>query len=80
MSWADARTVHGFQRRLVTEDLAVAMKFNHAQKVATAHAITDLLAADGADTREDLHAWLDHQTNRAALRAVKESGRRASTT
>ncbi|MFI0990477.1 hypothetical protein ACH4SZ_35110, partial [Streptomyces exfoliatus] len=43
MSWPDARTVRGFQGRLATEDLAVAMKFNHAQKVATAHAITDLL-------------------------------------
>lgn len=74
LSWADARTVRGFQRRLVTEDLAVAMKFNHAQKVATAHAITDLLAADGVDTREDLYAWLDHRANRAALRAVKGVG------
>jgi hypothetical protein len=44
------------------------MKFNHAQKVATAHAVTDLLAADGVDTREDLHTWLDHQANRTALR------------
>ncbi|MCC0575127.1 hypothetical protein [Streptomyces californicus] len=74
LSWADARKVRGFQRRLVTEDLAVAMKFNHAQKVATAHAITDLLAADGVDTREDFHAWLDHQANRAALRTVKGVG------
>ncbi|MEV4968341.1 hypothetical protein ACFWZK_25100 [[Kitasatospora] papulosa] len=52
----------------------MAMKFNHAQKVATAHAITDLLAADGVDTRENLHAWLDRQTNRAALRTVKGVG------
>ncbi|MFD3977079.1 HhH-GDP family DNA glycosylase [Streptomyces griseus] len=52
----------------------MAMKFNHAQKVATAHAITDLLAGDGVDTREDLHAWLDQQANRAALRAVKGVG------
>ncbi|MFJ8091773.1 hypothetical protein [Streptomyces griseofuscus] len=74
LSWPDARTVGGFQRRLATEDLAVAMKFNHAQKVATAHAITDLLAAHGVDTREDLHAWLDHQANRAALRTVKGVG------
>jgi hypothetical protein len=74
LSWADARTVRGFQRRLVTEDLAVAMKFNHVQKVATAHAITDLLAAHGVDTREDLHTWLDHQANRAALRTVKGVG------
>ncbi len=74
LSWPDARTVSGFQRRLVTEDLAVAMKFNHAQKVATAHAITDLLAVHGVDTREDLHTWLDRQANRAALRTVKGVG------
>ncbi|MFF1297165.1 MULTISPECIES: hypothetical protein [unclassified Streptomyces] len=74
LSWPDARTVRGFQGRLATDDLAVAMKFNHAQKVATAHAITDLLAANGVDTRDDLHAWLDHLANRAALRTVKGVG------
>ncbi|MFF7631265.1 hypothetical protein [Streptomyces cyaneofuscatus] len=73
-SWPDARTVSGFQRRLATEDLAVAMKFKHAQKVATAHAITGLLAARGVDTREDLHTWLGHQVNRAALLTVKGVG------
>ncbi|MBL1286301.1 hypothetical protein JKV81_05475 [Streptomyces sp. For3] len=36
LTWADARTIRGFQRRLVTEDLTVVMRFNHAQKVATA--------------------------------------------
>ncbi|MFG2651247.1 hypothetical protein [Streptomyces sp. NPDC048436] len=72
--WPDARTVRGFQGRLATEDLAVAMKFNHAQKVATAHAITDLLAVNGIDTPDDLHTWLDHQTNRATLRSVKGVG------
>ncbi|MFJ8944631.1 hypothetical protein ACIRG4_15485 [Streptomyces sp. NPDC102395] len=50
------------------------MKFNHAQKAATAHAITDLLAAHGVDTREELHTWLEHQANRAALRTVKGVG------
>ncbi|WP_189397021.1 hypothetical protein [Streptomyces sp. FBKL.4005] len=74
LSWPDASTVRGFQHRLATEDLAVAMKFNHAQKVATAHAITDLLAAHGVDTREDLRTWLHHQDNRAALRTVKGVG------
>ncbi|MFD9339564.1 hypothetical protein ACFWBF_35065 [Streptomyces sp. NPDC060028] len=73
-NWPDANTVRGFQSRLATEDLAVAMKFNHAQKVATAHAITDLLAANGVDTYDDLHAWLDQQANRAALRTVKGVG------
>ncbi|WP_369142099.1 hypothetical protein [Streptomyces sp. R44] len=72
--WPDARTVRGFQSRLATEDLAVAMKFNHARKVATAHAITDFLVAHGVDTRDDLHAWLDQQANRAALRTVKGVG------
>ncbi|GGX97935.1 hypothetical protein GCM10010515_75350 [Streptomyces fructofermentans] len=52
----------------------MAMEFNHAQKVATAHAITDLLAAHGVDTRDDLHTWLGHQVNRAALRTVKGVG------
>ncbi|WP_190040152.1 hypothetical protein [Streptomyces fructofermentans] len=74
LSWPDARTVRGFQRQLATRDLAVAMEFNHAQKVATAHAITDLLAAHGVDTRDDLHTWLGHQVNRAALRTVKGVG------
>ncbi|MGW4496481.1 hypothetical protein [Streptomyces sp. NPDC004376] len=72
--WPDAATVHGFQRRLATEDHAVAINFNHSRKVATAHAITDLLAAKGVDTRDELHAWLDHETNRAALRTVKGVG------
>jgi len=74
LSWPDAKTVRGFQNRLATDDLAVAMKFNHAQKAATAHAITDLLAANGVDTHGDLHGWLDHQANRAALRTVKGVG------
>ncbi|MFB7454851.1 hypothetical protein [Streptomyces sp. NPDC056194] len=73
-SWPDARTVRGFQSRLATEDLAIAMRFNHARKVATAHAITDLLAANGVDTHDDLHTWLGHQTNRTALRTVKGVG------
>ncbi|MEU2837113.1 hypothetical protein ABZ776_08435 [Streptomyces sp. NPDC007076] len=72
--WPDATTVRSFQGRLATEDLAVAMHFNNSQKVATAHAITDLLATNGVDTRIDLHAWLDHQANRAALRTVKGVG------
>ncbi|WP_203237582.1 hypothetical protein [Streptomyces sp. CdTB01] len=73
-SWPDARTVRGFQSRIATEDLALAMRFHHAKKVATAHAITDLLAGHGVDTREDLHTWLDRQVNRAALRTVKGVG------
>ncbi|MFE9559316.1 hypothetical protein ACFYMW_39885 [Streptomyces sp. NPDC006692] len=72
--WPDATTVRGFQGRLAVENLAVAMHFNAPRKVATAHAITDLLAANGVDTRDDLHAWLGHQTNRAALRTVKGVG------
>ncbi|MER5779337.1 hypothetical protein ABT144_34645 [Streptomyces sp. NPDC002039] len=73
-NWPDAISVRGFQSRLVTEDLAVAMKFHHARKVATACAITDLLAANGVDTHDDLHDWLGRQANRAALRTVKGVG------
>ncbi|MFF3459583.1 hypothetical protein ACFYXH_35835 [Streptomyces sp. NPDC002730] len=73
-AWPDAATVRGFQARLATEDLAVAMNFKSPSRVATAHAITDLLAARGVDSRDDLHAWLDHRDNRAALRAVKGVG------
>ncbi|MFF3014078.1 hypothetical protein [Streptomyces sp. NPDC057939] len=72
--WPDATTVRGFRARLATEDLAVAMDFNSPRRVATARAITDLLSVRGVDTREDLHAWLDHRTNRAALRTVKGVG------
>jgi hypothetical protein len=32
------------------------MNFNDSRKVATAHAITDLLAANGVNTCGDLHA------------------------
>lgn len=73
-AWPDAATVRGFQARLATEDLAVAMNFNSPSRVATAHAITNLLVDRGVDTRDDLHAWLGHQGNRAALRAVKGVG------
>ncbi|MFD5469490.1 hypothetical protein [Streptomyces sp. NPDC127105] len=73
-AWPDAVTVRGFQARLATEDLGVAMNFKSPSRVATAHAITDLLVARGVDTRDDLRAWLDHQDNRAALRAVKGVG------
>ncbi|MFJ3339329.1 hypothetical protein [Streptomyces sp. NPDC086766] len=73
-AWPDAATVRGFQARLVTEDLAIAMNFKSPRRVATAHAITDLLVAEDVDTRDDLHAWLDHQDHRAALRAVKGVG------
>ncbi|MER7533832.1 hypothetical protein ABTX77_03460 [Streptomyces sp. NPDC097704] len=72
--WPDAVTVRGFQARLATEDLAVAMDFNSPGRVATAHAITELLASRGVDTRDDLHEWLGRQDNRAALRAVKGVG------
>jgi endonuclease III len=54
------------------------MNVNDSQKVATAHAITDLLAANGVTTRDDLHAWLDHQAHRAALRTVKGVGPKSS--
>jgi hypothetical protein len=74
LAWPDAATVYGFQRRLATEDLALAMNFKSPSRVATAHGITNLLAARGIDTRDDLHAWLGHQANRAALRAVKGVG------
>ncbi|WP_230211243.1 HhH-GDP family DNA glycosylase [Streptomyces kaniharaensis] len=73
-AWPDAATVRGFQARLATEDLAVALNFNSPRKVATAHGITALLAARGVDTRGDLHSWLGRQANRAALRAVKGVG------
>ncbi|MFB7277245.1 hypothetical protein ACFCZV_09065 [Streptomyces hydrogenans] len=73
-AWPDAVTVRGFQARLATDDLAVAMNFNSPGRVATAHALTHLLAARGVDTRDDLRAWLDHQDNRAALRAVQGVG------
>ncbi|MEV4336078.1 hypothetical protein [Streptomyces sp. NPDC049590] len=73
-AWPDAVTVRGFRARLATEDLAVAMNFNSPGRVATAHAITELLAARGVDTRDNLHEWLGHQDNRAALRTVKGVG------
>ncbi|MEU9144009.1 hypothetical protein [Streptomyces sp. NPDC048349] len=72
--WPDAATVSGFQARIAAEDLALAMDYNSPARVATAHAITNLLAARGVDTREDLHAWLGDQDNRAALRKVKGVG------
>ncbi|MFI8965341.1 hypothetical protein ACIGO8_24885 [Streptomyces sp. NPDC053493] len=73
-AWPDAVTVRGFQARLATEDLGVAMRFNSPGRVATAHALTSLLAARGVDTRDELHEWLDHTDNRAALRRVKGMG------
>lgn len=73
-AWPDAATVRGFQARLATEDLATAMNFNSLHRVTTAHGITDLLAENGVDTRDDLHEWLAHQANRSALRAVKGVG------
>ncbi|MFF2173175.1 HhH-GDP family DNA glycosylase [[Kitasatospora] papulosa] len=73
-AWPDAATVKGFQARLAADDLATAMNFHYARKVAKAQNITDLLAAHGVDTRDDLHAWLGIQLNRAALRAVKDVG------
>ncbi|WP_406514522.1 hypothetical protein OG851_42520 (plasmid) [Streptomyces sp. NBC_00161] len=72
--WPDAVTVRGFQARLATGDLAAVMNFHSCRKVATAHAITDLLVAKGVDTRDDLHAWLDQQVNRDALRTVRGVG------
>ncbi|MFJ3205123.1 hypothetical protein [Streptomyces sp. NPDC086989] len=73
-AWPDAATVRGFQARLATHDLSAAMDFHSARKVATTHAITDLLVAQGVDTRDDLHAWLGERVNRAALRTVKGVG------
>lgn len=73
-AWPDAVTVRGFRERLAAEDLAVAMNFKSPRKIATAHALTELLASSEVDTRADLHAWLGHQDNRAALRKVKGVG------
>lgn len=73
-AWPDAATVRGFQARLATEDLAAAMHFNSPGRVATAHGITALLAANGVDSRADLHAWLNDQASRTALRTVKGVG------
>ncbi|MFJ7071233.1 hypothetical protein [Streptomyces sp. NPDC098781] len=73
-AWPDAATVRGFRARIVGEDLAVAMDFNAPRRVATAHGITDVLAANSIDTRAQLHAWLDHQAGRTALRTVKGVG------
>ncbi|MFJ5634902.1 hypothetical protein ACIQF5_19975 [Streptomyces goshikiensis] len=73
-AWPDAATVRGFRDRIAAEDLAVAMDFNSPRRVATAHGIADLLAANGVDTREDLHAWLDDRSHRGDLRAVKGVG------
>ncbi|GAA4835783.1 hypothetical protein [Kitasatospora terrestris] len=73
-AWPDAATVRGFQARIATEDLAAAMTFHSPRRVATAHGTTELLAANGVDTREDLHAWLGEPANRAALRRVKGVG------
>ncbi|MFJ7587808.1 hypothetical protein ACIQZO_10540 [Streptomyces sp. NPDC097617] len=67
-------TVRGFQARLATHDLAAAMNFRSPGKVAKAHDITDLLVAEGVDTREGLRTWLDRPGSRAALRAVKGVG------
>ncbi len=52
----------------------MAMSFNSPRKVATAHAVTDLLATHGVDTRDDLCAWLDDQPHRALLRTVRGVG------
>ncbi|MEU1257597.1 hypothetical protein ABZ445_30315 [Streptomyces chartreusis] len=73
-AWPDADTVRGFQARLAGEDLAAVMHFNAPRRVSTAHGITDLLVANGVDTRADLYAWLDHRASRAALRTVKGVG------
>ncbi|MFE3559566.1 hypothetical protein ACFXKW_32630 [Streptomyces sp. NPDC059193] len=73
-AWPDAATVRGFRARIAVEDLSVAMDFNSPGRVATAHAMADLFAAGGVDTPDDLHAWLGHQDNRAALRIVKGVG------
>ncbi|MCX2928135.1 hypothetical protein [Streptomyces sp. NEAU-W12] len=73
-AWPDARTVQGFQARLTTCDLATAMNFHDLRRVTIAHRITDLLTAHHVDTRDDLNAWLDHTTNRAALRTIHGVG------
>ncbi|MFF7216050.1 hypothetical protein ACFZAU_36860 [Streptomyces sp. NPDC008238] len=73
-AWPDAATVQGFQARLATEDLSTAMDFNSPRRVATAHALTDLLVTRRVDTRDELHAWLGRQANRDALRKIMGVG------
>ncbi|MFJ8043669.1 hypothetical protein ACIRBX_24525 [Kitasatospora sp. NPDC096147] len=73
-AWPDAATVSGFRARLAVEDLAVAMDFRSPARVAIAHGIAGLLAAEGVETREDLYGWLGDPGHRAALRAVKGVG------
>ncbi|MFF9456437.1 HhH-GDP family DNA glycosylase [Streptomyces flaveolus] len=73
-AWPDARTVTGFRAHAAEGRLGAVLRTTNRRKLAAIVAITDLLAASGVDTRDELRAWLTEDTSRSALLAVHGVG------
>lgn len=69
--WPDAATVTGFQVRSADRDALAAMLIRNTRKLAAVADLTELLAAEGVDTCDEMTAWLVLPDSRRRLLAVK---------
>ncbi len=73
-AWPDAHTVTRFRARAAEGELGALLRTANRRKLAAIAAITDLLAASGVETRDELRSWLKKDTSRSALLAVHGVG------
>lgn len=73
-SWPDADTVTRFRARAAKGELSAVLRTTHRRKLSAIAAVTDLLAASGVETRDELRAWLKEDAHRSALLAVHGVG------
>ncbi|WP_328365695.1 hypothetical protein OG800_35790 [Streptomyces sp. NBC_00445] len=73
-TWPDADTVTRFRARMAEGDLSGVLRTTHRRKLAAIVAVTDLLAANGVDTRDELRVWMKEDAHRSALLAVHGVG------
>ncbi|MFE0455469.1 hypothetical protein ACFW2D_30210 [Streptomyces sp. NPDC058914] len=73
-AWPDAHTVTRFRARAAEGELSAVLRTTNRRKLAAIAAITDLLAASGVETCDELRAWLKEDTSRSALLTVHGVG------
>lgn len=73
-AWPDAHTVTRFRARAAEGELSAVLRTTNRRKLAAIAAVTDLLAASGVETRDELRVWLKEDAHRSALLAVHGVG------
>lgn len=73
-TWPDADTASRFRARMTEGDLSAVLRTTHRRKLAAMAAVTDLLAANGVETRDELRVWVKEDAHRSGLLAVHGIG------